>query len=129
MKGHGSKLGHKQEAAIAALLSEPTISAAAAKVPVAERTLKEWLTDPAFQRAYREARQSILDRVVVRLLDACGVAVAKLRANLDEGRPGEQTRAAVAILTQATRGVELLDLAERLTALEERQQQWEARQP
>ncbi len=39
MKGHGQKLTRKQEALIAALLTEPTHAAAAARAGVSEATL------------------------------------------------------------------------------------------
>ena len=39
MSGHGEKLTRKQEAAIAALLLQPTITAAAAAVGIGEATL------------------------------------------------------------------------------------------
>ena len=42
-KGHGQKLTSKQEALIAALLTEPTYAVAAAKAGVAESTLYRWL--------------------------------------------------------------------------------------
>jgi hypothetical protein len=48
----------------------------------------------------------------------CGQAVETLGRNLACGRPTAENRAAVAILEQATRGVELLDLAARVEALE-----------
>jgi hypothetical protein len=41
MAGHGEKLTRKQEAAIAALLSEPTVEAAAARAEIGHQTLKQ----------------------------------------------------------------------------------------
>lgn len=120
MGGHGAKLDRKQEQAIAALLSQPTVEAAANAAGISEKTLKNWLALPEFQAAYRAARQDILDRTVVRLLAASGKAIDTLEANLCAPRPGDQIRAAQTILSHATAGVELLDLAERVKALEER---------
>ena len=45
----------KQEQAIAALLTETTIEAAATVCGVSLRTLKRWLADDGFQREYRAA--------------------------------------------------------------------------
>src|SRR5262245_35709689 len=55
LKGHGQKLIAKQEALIAALLTEPTYAQAAAKAGVSETTLYRWMRDPAFRKAYRQA--------------------------------------------------------------------------
>jgi hypothetical protein len=111
MPGHGAKLERKQEQAIAALLAEPTIEAAARKAKVAHATLKGWLKQPAFEAAYAEARRQVLERTVARLLASTIKAVEALDRNLDADRPGDQIRAAVAVLEHAAKGVELLDLA------------------
>jgi len=46
MNGHGEKLTRKQDAAIGALLSKPTITGAAGAVGVGEATLRRWLKEP-----------------------------------------------------------------------------------
>jgi len=117
--GHGEKRSRRQEAAICALLTEPTIEAAADKAGIGEATLRRWLAEPSFRRRYQAARTSLLERVVGTLLAACGEAVEALRRNLECSKPSVQVRAAEAILQRATKGVELLDLAERIAALEE----------
>lgn len=45
----------RQTKAIAALVSEPTKKAAAEKAGISESTLRSYLADPDFQRAYKEA--------------------------------------------------------------------------
>lgn len=117
-KGHGEKLTRKQEEAIAALLTQPTIPAAATTAGVSENTLKNWLALPGFQAAYRDARQQVLDRVIVRLMAASSAAIDTLVANLTASKPSDQIRAAVAILDRATAGGDVLALAERIKALE-----------
>jgi hypothetical protein len=119
MSGHGEKLTRKQEQAIAALLCQPTIAAAAKQAKVSEATLRRWLGDPAFKAAYAAARCEVLERTVVLLLGATRKSVECLECNLTAEKPGDQIRAAVAILEQATKGIELLDLESRLAALEE----------
>jgi hypothetical protein len=104
-----SKLRRKTEAAVAALLTEPTHAAAAARAGVAESTLHRWLRRPEFQAAYRAARERVVDEAVGQLQRAAGEAVATLRANLAGPRPADQIRAAVAILGQLAR----LDLDQR----------------
>jgi hypothetical protein len=109
-KGHGEKLTRKQEQAVAALLEQPTIRAAAAAVPVNERTLRAWMRDPAFAAAYRGARREVLDVSVGRIQAATGTAVDTLLAVARDGaKDGDRVRAAVALLEHALRGVELTD--------------------
>src|SRR5262249_17329019 len=85
---------------------------------VSERSLKNWLTRPAFQDAYRAARQEVLSRTVAQLLAACGAAVDTLQRNLTCGQFASENRAAVAILEHAAKGVESLDLADRVAEVE-----------
>lgn len=120
MSGHGEKLTRTAEAAIAALLTEPTVEAAAAKAGIAAATLRRWLQRPEFLAAYRAARRRVVESAIARLQAAAEKAVAALERNLTGRRASNQIRAAVAILDRAVRGVELLDLAERVEALEGR---------
>jgi hypothetical protein len=110
MKGHGQKLTRKQEALIAALLSEPTHAEAAAKCGVSEATVHRWLTLPAFQATYRQARRQLLRAAVERLQGAVGQAVDTLRAIARDGKKdNDRVRASVAILDHAFRGIEPAD--------------------
>jgi hypothetical protein len=118
MAGHGAKIGRKQEVAIAALLTQPTIQDAAAKAGVDGRTLKRWLALPDFQAAYRAARHEILDRTVVQLLGACKDAVDTLKRNLHCGKYGPENRAAVAILELGNRLRATEEMEARIAALE-----------
>jgi hypothetical protein len=120
MSGHGEKLTRKKEAAIAALLSEPTVAAAAQKAAVAESTLRRWLTLPDFQAAYSAERRSLLERTASRLLSASTHAVNALIKNLVCGIPAAEIRAALGILDQASKSVELLDLSAQLAELREK---------
>jgi hypothetical protein len=118
MPGHGEKLSRKHEAAIAALLSEPTVGKAAAKVGVNERTLRRWQLDPAFAAAYRLARQQLVESATAAMQKAADQAVQTLAKNLKAKRPSDQIRAAVAVYDRATKAVELGDLVARIEALE-----------
>jgi hypothetical protein len=125
MIGHGEKLSRKHEQAIAALLEQPTIEAAAKACGVGEATLGRWLQEDRFRHAYRRARTQVLELAISRLQQATGEAVQALRSNLKCGVPSVEVRAALGILEQAIRGAELLDVQERLEALEELLQQRE----
>lgn len=126
--GHGEKLTRNQEAAIAALLDQPTQEAAAGAVGVTPKTLREWLKQPAFQRAYREARREIVEGAVVRLQQLCLSAVLALHRNLTCGNAAVETRAADIVLGRALEAVELGDLAQRLDDLERRLQEHQQQQ-
>jgi hypothetical protein len=106
LKGHGQKLTSKQEALIAALLTEPTYAAAAAKAGVGQTTLYRWLHLPAFRAAYRQARRELVEAAVGRVQAATGQAVETLVAVARQGRrDGDRVRAAIALLDHACRGL------------------------
>jgi hypothetical protein len=119
MAGHGEKLSRKQEQAIAALLSEPSLAAAAAKVKIGKRTLAEWLLVPGFKAAYQAARQRVLEGAVNRLLAGCDKAMQALERNLTCGAPSTEVRAALGVLGHALKGMEVTAFAERLAEIEE----------
>ena len=60
-------LGHKQEEAIAALLSQRNIEEAAKTAGISIRTMLRWLKVPEFQTAYREARRAAYSQAVAKL--------------------------------------------------------------
>lgn len=117
MAGHGEKKSRKREAAIAALLSEPTLEAAAQKAGIAPRTLRYWLDDPGFLREFRDARRAVVEGALARLQQAAGEAVDTLRRNLTCGEAGPEIRAALGILDQATKAIQLTDLVAQLEEL------------
>jgi len=119
MKGHGEKLSRKQEAAIVALMSCPTIAEAASKVGIGEATLWRWMQRPAFQRCYRAARGRVVEAAIGTLQQATTEAVAALQRNLTSGVPSVEVQAAKAILDQSTKAIELMDLVERVEYLEQ----------
>jgi hypothetical protein len=106
MGGHGEKLTRQHERALATLLSAPTIEGAAAAARVSGWTLRRWLRQPAFSRAYRQARRELVERAVGRMQAATGQAGDTLVAVAKDGkRDGDRVRAAVALLDHAFRGL------------------------
>src|SRR5262245_65257988 len=101
----GRKSNRKREEALAALLSTTSIEKAAQKAGLSERTLHNWLTEPEFLGAYRDARRRVVEGAVARLQKAAGAAVRCLKRNLSCGTPGEEIRAALGILDHALRGL------------------------
>jgi hypothetical protein len=121
--GHGEKLSRKQDEAIAALLSAPTIKEAAAAVGVDEKTVRRWLGEPDFAAAFRDARRQIVEEAITRAQQSTVEAVATLRRLLTCGHPPTEARAAASLYDRAVRGVELSDLVQ---AVEELRREVEA---
>jgi hypothetical protein len=121
MAGNGGKPGRKQERALAALLTSPTIAAAAEAIGVTEKTLRGWMRDPTFDEAYRAARRQAVDHAVTLLQRLCRKAVGTLARAMGSSNPNVQVRAATVVLEMAMRGVELGDLAAEVEALKQQQ--------
>jgi hypothetical protein len=117
-RGHGDKMGRKMEAAVAALLTEPTLAAAARKAKVSERTLRTWLKEVAFAAAYKEAREAALGQAVAQLQAALGQAVRRL-SQLARGKDKALAlRACDLLLAHSFKATELLDLAVQLKEIQ-----------
>jgi hypothetical protein len=121
MQDTSGKLTPKQERAIASLLSQPTIEAAAESLGVNPATIHRWLSDPAFADAYRDARRAAVTQAVTRLQQVSGAAVGVLvQVMADKANPAStRVNAAKTVLEFSFRAVELEDLAERIAALEQ----------
>jgi hypothetical protein len=115
----GGKRPQQEDAAISALLAEPTIAAAAKTVGVDESTLRRWLAEPEFRARYRGARRQVVEAAIGRLQTVATKAVDALERNLSCGTPAVEVGAAKAVLDQAIKAVELVDLAERVEQLEQ----------
>ncbi len=109
----------KQQKAIAALLSERTLSAAAKRAGIGERTLYNWLTEPVFRAALRSAESAMLETVTRRLSVGQSLALDALETLITKAKH-ESTRrqAAVDWLNLSLKFIDTLNIDERLTALE-----------
>ena len=118
---HPDGISKKQEAAIVALLNEPTIPKAAASANVASRTLYRWMRDPTFARAYRKSRREAFGQATAMTQKYAVVAVSTLvRLMTDTISPAHvRVTAAVALLRFGHDGIELDDLAGRVEQLEQ----------
>lgn len=114
------RLTGKQERTILALLSEPTIQAAAKAAKMSERQVYTWLKEPTFAAAYREARAQAVSQAVARLQQASSEAVDTLQTVLaDPAAPAPaKVNAAKIILDVAIKGTELEQIKQRLDELE-----------
>jgi hypothetical protein len=106
MRGHGQKLTRKQEALIAALLTERTHAEAAKKAGISEATLYRWLSLPGFLSAYRRARRELVENAVGRMQAATGQAVDTLLSVAKDGaKDSDRVRASIALLDHAFLGL------------------------
>lgn len=78
LNGPGEKLSRKQEAAIRALLTAPTIADAVTAAGVGECTFRPRVRLPEFKTASDSARNELVNQTVARLGMAAGVAVRTL---------------------------------------------------
>ena len=118
MTGNGRLTG-RQERALWALLSEPSIAAAAQAAGIGERTLHRWLDDPGFQDAYYDARRQAVGQAVARLQRAACTAVDTLEAVMaDLTAPAAARVSAAKVVLEQVRAESLEDQEQRITELE-----------
>jgi len=120
MTGHGTKFPRKKEQAIAALLSERTIEAAARVIGIGVKTLKRWLKNPDFHEEYRNARLEVVNQTIARLQQnspAAGTIILKLMAD-PKVRDEVKFKAAKLILEISLNGIALEHIEERISELE-----------
>ncbi len=109
----------QQQRGILALLTAPSISAAALQAGVAERTLYRWLQDDSFLDAYRAARRQAVSQAMAKLQRYSADAVETLYQIMKTSSyDSAKIHAAKTILEYAHKAIELEDLEARLAALE-----------
>jgi hypothetical protein len=119
-KGHEEKCGRKQEQFTAALLSHPTVEAAAKAVGIGKTTAWRWRSDPAFAQRYREATREAMRHAGALLQGAAREAVDTLRAILSNGESeSARVSAARTILEMALKAADVEDIQQRLDVLEQ----------
>ncbi|HEX4065112.1 MAG TPA: hypothetical protein VHZ09_03735 [Acidobacteriaceae bacterium] len=110
----------RKEAAIAALLSAPTLAKAAELSEVSIRTLRRWLEDPGFSKAYAKAKGELVVFATGRLKGAMAKAVEVLEqvAEAKDNPPPARVSAARAILELGMYSHEAEGLQEKIAELE-----------
>ncbi len=110
----------QQRRAIAALLTERDIRAAALKCEVSERVLYRWLELPEFKAELRAASKQAIDTAILRLSELSGQAVDTLREVMTDTAtpPGTRVQAANIALARLLDLRELQELEERLQKIE-----------
>jgi DNA-binding transcriptional MerR regulator len=107
-----------KEKIITALLESATITEAAAKCDLNERTLRRYLDDAEFQKEYRSARRAVFEQNIVRLQSLHAGAVHTLERNLNCENASVEVRAAQIVIEASRKDFETLDILERLETLE-----------
>jgi hypothetical protein len=115
------KLKPRQETALAALVTHPTIRDAAQASGIPERTLFRYLQDADFQEAYRAARRETVNHAVARLQQLCSRATETLDLVMrcPFSPVPSKVAAAKIVLEMSMKAVEIEDLEVRISALEE----------
>jgi len=108
--------------ALVALLESNSIRDAARACRLSEETIYRYLRDPDFIKNYREARRQTVEAAISKLQAAANDAVETLERNLHCHNPAVEVRTAQIILENAFKGVELLDITERIERLENEHQ-------
>lgn len=108
--------------ALIALLNSNSIREAAKASRLSEETLYRYLREPDFVSQYREARRQTVEAAISKLQSATGEAVDTLQRNLHCENPAVEVRTAQIIYENSVKGVELIDIVERLERLENEHQ-------
>ncbi len=113
-------LSPQQEEAIVALLNHPTVRDAAKAIGAGERTLYNWLDQPAFASAYRKARRQAFAQAISITQRYAPMAVQTLaKISTDQAAPhAARVSASTALLKFSRESIELDDVVERVEALE-----------
>ncbi len=107
-----------REKAVSSLLESATITEAAQKCGLNEKTLRRYLEDAEFQKEFRAARRSIFEQNIARLQSLHAGAVAALERNLNCENPSVEVRAAQIVIESNRKDFETLDILQRLEILE-----------
>jgi hypothetical protein len=118
-RGKDDDLKQKQVKALAALLSEPTIERAAKVAGVDPKSIYRWLReDTGFQKRYRRAQRAVVTQAMSVLMKMTMKGLAVINRTLESENEVLRYRAAIDTYDRSVAAVELLDLAERLSAVE-----------
>jgi hypothetical protein len=107
-----------REKVLSALLESATISEAAIKCGLNEKTVRRYLADAEFQTEFRAARRVVFEQNIVRLQSLHGNAVDTLERNLTCENASVEVRAAQIVIESTRKDFETLDVLSRLETLE-----------
>jgi DNA-binding MurR/RpiR family transcriptional regulator len=110
----------KQRKAIAALIEHPSIDEAAESCGISRPTIWRWLQNADFRREYQQAQRQVVEAAISELQAATSKAVRRLVRNLESENDFAANQAAISILSQSLKALELRDLIARVEELEGR---------
>jgi AcrR family transcriptional regulator len=111
-------LTSRQKRAIMALLSEPTVKAAADRAGLSRETLYSYLSDAGFRAALTEAQSDAMRLVTTRLAALLERSLDVIGEGLGDRDAGVRLRAASVVLRHVAGLLEYVDLVGRVELLE-----------
>lgn len=111
----------KQELALRAVISHPTLKEAALAAGISETTLWRYMQDESFSRRLREARRDAVNHAIIRLQRASSDAVTVLHDLMmkTDAPASARITAARTVLDYSIRAIEIDELKGRIDQLEE----------
>lgn len=118
MADNQKSLTTRQRKAIPVILASRTITEGVKKAGVKRETFYQWIRDPEFKAEFTRQRQEIIDFAMHELKASASEAVTVLRGLLSAESEGVRLRAALGMLDQIGKFIELEALECRIEALE-----------
>lgn len=109
-----------KDRAVTALITQPSIKAAAAYTGVTEKTMHKWLNDPEFSRRVQQAQLEVMQGVTKSIVNSGTQAIATLVEIMnDADNPaGARVTAARTVLDNTLKIFELQTIERRIEAIE-----------
>lgn len=109
-----------KQRALQALLTQPTKKAAAEAVGITDRTLREYLADPEFQREYKKAFGRLVTDATRQAQQSLSPAISALRDIVEDDSENSSARIAAArsLLEYGLRLTEFSDILQDLESVE-----------
>ncbi len=101
-----------------ALIETSSIREAAKNSGVCEATIYNYLRDSEFKTAYRAARRQTVESAIAQMQNAASEAVERLKELQYCENPAVAARCAQIIFENSVKGMETIDILERLETLE-----------
>ncbi len=111
-----------KEKVLIALVETSSIREAAKRAGIGEATIYRYLQDKEFLSEYRNARRQTVESAIAQMQNAAGDAVERLKELQYCENPAVAARCAQIIFENSIKGMEMLDLSERLEILENEHQ-------
>lgn len=101
-------------------MANPSIKAAAAACGISEKTIHQWLNDPAFASALKAAQDATTRAAMRRVVSSVSAAVTVLEEIMQDVSvpPAARVSAARTLLDSALKVYETQDIEERIAAIE-----------